>query len=215
MADVVNPVAGALAASFNEVSTGSGLSVRLAGMARPRQDWCTTFILMLATGHKVMRVMRTAALAALIGLTVGVSGCGGGGGRPETHPVAGVVTFNGEPVADAMVTFHLEDGGAPRPAMGKTDSNGKFRLTTFDTNDGAMAGRHVVTVVKEESTGDDGGEMEIGSDSYAAAMSAAAAGTNERKLLVPEKYATKAESPLRITVDAGGRDDVEIILESD
>ncbi|MFG0332450.1 MAG: hypothetical protein ACF8TS_03720 [Maioricimonas sp. JB049] len=122
--------------------------------------------------------------------------------------------MNGEPLADATVTFHLEDGGAPRPAMGKTNSAGEFRLTTFDTNDGALSGRHIVTVVKAEAPADESGEMEIGGDAYAAAMTRAASGTTDRKLLVPEQYASRETSPLRVTVDEGGRSDVEIILEA-
>ena len=100
-------------------------------------------------------------------------GCGGGSDRPKLAPVAGVVMKAGKPLADVIVTFHLEGDAAPRLAMGKTDSAGKFRLTSYDTNDGAMIGTHVVTVVKVEAK-DQGGEMEIGGDAYDAAMSAAA-----------------------------------------
>lgn len=158
--------------------------------------------------------MKTQIVHCLIAsMSLLTLGCGGPADRPTTHPVAGVVTHNGNPVADAIVTFHAEEGNAPRSAMGKTDSKGHFRLTTFDTNDGAIAGRHIVTVVKTDAQAEQPAEMEIGGDAYAAAMAQAATGKDDLKSLIPEQYATKDESPLRVTVDEGGRDDVEIVLE--
>ena len=67
--------------------------------------------------------------------------------RPDVAPVSGVVTFEGEPVVDAEVTFHPANG---RPASGKTDSQGEFTLTTFDGKPGALLGQHRVTIVKHE-----------------------------------------------------------------
>ena len=70
-------------------------------------------------------------------------GCGSG--RLATLPVTGTVTFRGQPVAGAAVNFLSETGPA---AWGSTDQQGRFQLTTFDTNDGAAAGSYGVTISK-------------------------------------------------------------------
>lgn len=75
-----------------------------------------------------------------------VSGCGGGVDRPPVYKAGGVIKFKGNPVADAAVTFYPEKG---RPATGQTNSQGEFQLTTFNTNDGAIAGTHKVAIVSK------------------------------------------------------------------
>lgn len=52
-----------------------------------------------------------------------VSGCGPA--APPTAEVTGTVTYNGNPVANASVTFYPASG---RPATGATDASGKFTL---------------------------------------------------------------------------------------
>jgi hypothetical protein len=77
----------------------------------------------------------------LIGLLV-TCGCSPQGGAP-TAKVSGVLTRKGSPVPNASVTFTPETG---RPANGVTDAQGKFTLSTFATNDGAVPGTHRVSV---------------------------------------------------------------------
>lgn len=80
-------------------------------------------------------------VAALLAFVVGC-----GNGRPATYPVTGSVTYQGQPVVGAQVMFRA--AGAPA-AEGTTDGTGKFSLMTFDPNDGAVLGKHRVTVVKK------------------------------------------------------------------
>lgn len=76
-------------------------------------------------------------------MALGALGCGGSAGKPV--PVSGVLLEEGKPLADARVTFNpVESGG--RMAFGLTDSEGRFRLTTFRHNDGALPGRYKITV---------------------------------------------------------------------
>jgi hypothetical protein len=71
------------------------------------------------------------------------SGCGGSGAKPV--PVSGILLEDGKPLAAARVTFNpVESNG--RMAFGLTDSEGRFRLTTFKHNDGALPGRYKITV---------------------------------------------------------------------
>lgn len=86
-------------------------------------------------------------LAGVLLLTApSLVGCGGGSDRPELVPVSGSVTFKGAPVEGATVTFYSEK--SPRSAQGVTDASGNFKLTTYDTNDGAVAGEHTVSISK-------------------------------------------------------------------
>jgi len=141
-----------------------------------------------------------------------IAGCGGVSDAPPLAPVSGTVTMGGKPVADATVGFHLDGEGAPRAGTGTTDENGKFRITTFNTNDGAIVGTHVVTVAKIQADPAEAGDMEIGGDAYGAAMMAAAKGTAPTQIF-PKKYATKDTSPLKATVTEAGNDDVQLDLE--
>lgn len=71
-------------------------------------------------------------------------GCGTSG--PATAPVSGTVTYKGKPVPNAHVSFVPSDGSS-RAAAGLTDSNGRFTLGTFSTNDGAIVGQYKVGVI--------------------------------------------------------------------
>ncbi len=76
-------------------------------------------------------------------------GCGGG---EHYVPVQGVVTLNGEPLADAKITF--EPVGGPggvalgTPSFGRTDNEGKFVLQCPTSNaSGAVVGEHRVRII--------------------------------------------------------------------
>lgn len=144
-------------------------------------------------------------------------GCGGSG-FPDPVPVSGKVTYKGKPVEGAQVTFLSQSEGA-RSASGRTDANGNFSLTTFNTNDGAIPGEYVVTISKIETT--TGGETtdveagQFGAD-YAAGMEAAAKGissTEMGKSELPRKYAKAAESGLQRSVAEGQRNEFSFDLD--
>jgi hypothetical protein len=100
-------------------------------------------------------VCRLTALLVLAG-TLGMSGCGGGDDGPpppETAPVTGKVSYNGEPVEGATVIFSVV--GAPRSATGMTNAQGQYTLSTFGSGDGAILGENTVSIVKTE-----GGEVQ-------------------------------------------------------
>lgn len=82
-------------------------------------------------------------VAAAVVLAVGCSD----GGR-ERFPVHGRVTFNGKPVAEAMVVFHRQAGVSDdrQKPIAVTDPNGTFALTTDRPGDGAAPGKYAITV---------------------------------------------------------------------
>lgn len=92
--------------------------------------------------------MRRILPAALGVAALLLAGCGGGG--PKLAGVSGVVTVDGKPYKNAVVSFQPQGSGATEnPGVGSTaltDENGKFTLTTIDGKPGAVVGRHKVRI---------------------------------------------------------------------
>lgn len=139
-------------------------------------------------------------------VTVSILGCGESVETPDTFPVSGAVTYNGDPVVGARVAFQAE--GAPRVAEGVTNAEGKFQLTTFELNDGAVPGEHKITVTKVEGESQPAGDMEamledpnamaqMGGEDQDANKDGKSAGP---KNLLPEKYSNFNSTPLKETV---------------
>ena len=80
----------------------------------------------------------------VLGLVIAACGCGGS----RTVPVSGQVKLDGQPLADAHVTFRPGSKELyPGPASyGKTDAEGRFVLRTVDGHDGAVVGPHKVRI---------------------------------------------------------------------
>jgi hypothetical protein len=68
------------------------------------------------------------------------AGCGGG---PRVVEVAGVLTYKDKPVHNAYVDFVPEGG---RPSWGLTDADGRFKLDYDPQRQGALLGKHKVSV---------------------------------------------------------------------
>ncbi len=148
---------------------------------------------------------KSIAVAVLCCLIVGCNGSSGGAARVATNKVSGKVTFNGTPVANANVTFSPTGPGIPS-AMGLSDNQGMYTLTTYDAGDGAAAGSYKVMVYKtapkaansapqHDPTGAAGASMPQGHGGKAGAGGGSGS-------LLPEKYAT-ADTPLQKTVNEG------------
>lgn len=106
---------------------------------------------------------------------------------PETAPVSGTVTFKGRPLPGGTVTFHPEDDKAGNPAFGEIRSDGTFEMTTYKAEDGAILGKHIVTI-----------EVFAGQ-----AEMAPLPGTEEKTSTVPKRYRDPKTSPLRFEVKKG------------
>jgi hypothetical protein len=71
-------------------------------------------------------------------------------GRPERVPVSGQVLIDGQPLTHGYVQFAPADS---RASTGALDSSGHFTLTCFEPGDGAVTGKHKVTVMSQEPIG--------------------------------------------------------------
>ncbi|HUG19828.1 MAG TPA: carboxypeptidase-like regulatory domain-containing protein [Planctomycetaceae bacterium] len=137
------------------------------------------------------------------------AGCSGGAAdRPDLYPVSGTVMYNGDPVEGATVSFISEK--APRAASGITNSEGKFQLSTFDVNDGAVAGTHTITVRKMEAgatpamTKEEEAKMLNDPTAMANQMTQGGNTDSGPKSLLPEKYQSSDTSGLTEEVKADG-----------
>jgi hypothetical protein len=139
------------------------------------------------------------ALAAFM-----TSGCGGQdrwqAGRPTVVESAGAITHGGKPLANAVITL-LPVAGS-HSAYARSDADGKFTLTTFDANDGAVAGDYKVTVtcivVENEPNPKDPEHLPpLHHAEYS---------------LIPEDYGSEDKTPLTLTIPETGSDELALTL---
>ena len=84
--------------------------------------------------------MKRLLAVAFAAVCVAGYGCSRGSGMGS---VSGVVTMDGKPLPNVVVTFVPMEGG--RAATGKTDASGKYELVYMDRR-GAPIGKHKVSV---------------------------------------------------------------------
>jgi hypothetical protein len=113
-----------------------------------------------------------------------------------TVPVTGSVTYKGEPIAEALVTFlPAESSASDRGASATTDAKGEFTLKTIAaTKSGAMLGNYIVLVEKKipvNSSGKALTEEEIKQAIFMPIM----------KNLLPSKYEKKDSTEFTVTVE--------------
>lgn len=127
----------------------------------------------------------------LLGVAIAVFGSlflgGCGDSHPATVEVTGKLILNGKPCHTTMVMFQPTDG---RPASGRTDAEGRFALSTFGVDDGAIPADHIVVITPFF---DNSPEME---DILSGKVI-------EGELRIPRQYQDAETSPLRATVKPG------------
>jgi len=149
----------------------------------------------------------------VVGLAVLALGCGGGEVEPPApvFPVSGKVTYKGQPVAGADITFHHESGD--RSAFGRTNDEGEYKLTTFSSNDGAIEGRHGVTIIKFQAPAEAPAIADIESEDYQPPGFNESTVPAKLKTDLPEKYGQEATSGLIAVVNADAPNTVNFELE--
>jgi hypothetical protein len=95
---------------------------------------------------------RVFSVVFFVGLALTVAGCG----SSKLAEVKGKVTCHGKPVGDAFITFNPvpsseTDREAGKPATGSTDPEGNYTLSTYTAHDGALIGKHEVTVALDDT----------------------------------------------------------------
>lgn len=94
------------------------------------------------------RFYLTAALA--LGICCGTLGCGKA--QPgNVSKVEGKVTYDGQPIPDALVTFKPKNSGTN--SFGRTDESGHYSLVYGSESEGAEIGEHDVTISNQPFPG--------------------------------------------------------------
>lgn len=123
----------------------------------------------------------SAVMAAVLAV-----GCGDG--RPRIVPTTGQVLMNGKPLTGHVGFVRVVPAGA-RAATGRIDpADGRFTLTTYDTDDGCVEGTHPASVIVNTTVG------------------------NRLIWIAPERYGNDATSGLTVDVK-GDKAKLEIRLE--
>ena len=142
----------------------------------------------LSTQYLVLRLSFSTCLhlSLYLSLSVLLIGCGSETG-PRCHPVEGKVLYQNQPLAEAMVVFHPLVPPAekiPQP-IGNTNAEGRFVMTTLKSGDGAPIGEYAITIELREP-------RQIGEEVV-----------RDGPNLLPPKYASPKDTPLRHTVVPG------------
>jgi len=155
--------------------------------------------------------MRNSLLVAVMAIVA--AGCGSQArkGADPVYPVSGVITYGGKPVAGADVTFFCAEKN--RSAFGKTNDKGEYKLTTFTANDGAVAGQHVVTVMKLETSAESAPAAATESKAYVPPALGESTEPKPPKSELPEQYANQATSGLTATIKSDGPNQVNLDLK--
>jgi hypothetical protein len=92
--------------------------------------------------------MQRAGQLLLWALLLPLLGCSDG--RPTRVPVSGRVLIDGKPLTLGSVMFVPK---GDRPSSGTIDKDGRFTLTCFDKEDGAVVGTHRIAISAVEQVG--------------------------------------------------------------
>lgn len=150
--------------------------------------------------------MKTLSLAGLVIAVALLVGCGSDADQVETYPVSGTVTISGRPLPGATVMFVGEE---KQPiALGRTNSQGLYKLTTYDPDDGAAEGSYAVIITKSLSTDANTGGAQKStkahlSGGYGSHGGAAAAAGVSGGSVVPSKYGSAETTPFHEEVKPG------------
>lgn len=143
---------------------------------------------------KVSDMRRAQRSWLIIAVAVLLTGCGADGSnadRPATVPASGIVTYQGQPVDNAIVVFQPRTSGSGVAASALTNSAGEFDLKAFPTEEGAVPGPYTVAIMKisqEESSPEESSGSLVG----------------KQKSLIPAKYGIAAQSGLVAEIPEDG-----------
>ena len=125
--------------------------------------------------------MRICLFGICLVFILPVLGCGTRHpGRAKVYRASGTVFFNGEPATGAVVRLHAVQG-ASIVALGTVRADGAFSLTTYESGDGAPAGRYRASVSWRQQGLEEG---------------------EEGPRLIPERYFSPETSGLEIEIKA-------------
>ena len=157
-------------------------------------------------------MMRSIILGLLlVSSLVVVAGCGSKGFGLKVEYVEGIVTLDGEPLADVSVTFIPKtEGGSEEAASGYSNEKGVYKLSSMngDPEKGAVAGEYVVNVSKIEVQ-----DPTAGMSYEQRTMMSGSTPIVKQIQLLPAIYQDRTNTPLSFTVKSG-KNKIDLDLKS-
>jgi hypothetical protein len=132
-----------------------------------------------------------AFVTLLFACAIAAIGCSRSG--PQSVTVTGDVVYRGKPVEDASILFVPVKN---RTAVGRTDDQGRFTLKAFVANDGSESDEQVICVAK------------MIDDPRAKKSNP----VHRKMSILPHRYSTPVQSPLRATVTSHGTNEFHFEL---
>jgi hypothetical protein len=131
------------------------------------------------------------SVGILVSLTLMViTGCGPDG--PKIVKVEGTVTRGGKPVPNIALTMTPIAGG--RPSWGMADESGKFKMQYTIDQDGAIVGKHRVSVEFPPSSPQEENDLAMGKKQRS---------KDQRE--IAKKYGDSATSPCQVEITDDGK----------
>ncbi len=131
--------------------------------------------------------------------------------RVPVYKVTGKITYKGAPVAGADVTFNCTE--ANRSAFGRTNEEGVYKLTTFSSNDGAVDGKHSVTVQQAPPSKPAAPVASVETDQYVPPEMDLSTDPIAPKSTLPAMYSDPVTSGLIAVVNKDGENVIDFPLE--
>ena len=122
---------------------------------------------------------------------------------PKRYPTSGTVNYKGQPVEGAEVTFISTAGNST--GVGKTDSDGRFYLTTYVDRDGVVAGPQAVAIRRVDVIDKTPEGVDLSADGEAPPP--------EINWIIPEHYSNPGKSGLDANVTENGPNEFTFDLQ--
>ena len=130
--------------------------------------------------------------------TISIFGCSGGQSEnsnwPKRFKTTGTVTYQGKAIEGADVTF--TNTQANSTGTGKTDSSGRFTLTTHLQDDGVVAGAQAVSIRRVDVIDKTPKDVDVSAGGKALPP--------EITWIIPEKFSIPTKSSLTANVTDSG-----------
>jgi len=139
--------------------------------------------------------------------TISIFGCSGGQAEnpnwPKRFKATGTVTYQGKAIEGADVTF--TNTQANSTGTGKTDSSGRFTLTTYLQDDGVVAGAQAVSIRRVDVVDKTPKDVDVSAGGKALPP--------EITWIIPEKFSNPTQSGLTASVTESGPNDFKFDLK--
>lgn len=138
---------------------------------------------------------------------INILGCSGSQAEnpnwPKRYKTTGTVTYQGKAIEGAEVTF--TNTQANSTGTGKTDSSGRFTLTTYLQNDGVVVGTQLVSIRRVDVIDKTPKDVDVSAGGKALPP--------EITWIIPEKFSNPTQSGLTASVIESGPNDFKFELK--